>query len=51
MRWFVRLRRWERAMEDVEDPRGIEFRELRDRVRALEAQQTERAAVAGASGR
>ena len=38
MRWFDRLRDLERAMEDIEDPRGIEVRDLRDRVRDLQTQ-------------
>jgi protein-tyrosine-phosphatase len=42
MQW---LRRWEQLMEDIEDPRGSEQRRLRDRVRALEEQLSDRAAV------
>lgn len=45
MRWFERLSRWEQAMEDIEDPRGSELRQLRDRVRALEEQLSGRTAV------
>ena len=45
MQGFERLRRWEQAMEDIEDPRGSELRQLRDRVRALEEQLSGRAAA------
>lgn len=38
MRWIDRLRRMERAMEDIEDPRGMELRDCRDSLRRLEAQ-------------
>jgi hypothetical protein len=46
---FERYRCWERAMDDIEDPRGIELRQLRDGVRHPEAQQSGQAAVAEAS--
>jgi hypothetical protein len=38
-------------MEDIEDPRGIELRQLRDRVRSLEAQLSVRPPVAEANAR
>lgn len=45
MRRFEGLRRWEQAMEDIEDPRGSELRQLRDRVSALEEQLSGPAAL------
>jgi hypothetical protein len=48
MRWTDRLRLWERAMEDIEDPRGIELRDCRDRLRQLEAEQVRSTSNAGA---
>lgn len=40
MRWTERVSGLLRAMEDIEDSRGAELRECRDRIRRLEAQQT-----------
>jgi hypothetical protein len=40
MKIFDRLQSWIRAMEDIEDPVGVELRRLRERVRALETPQT-----------
>jgi hypothetical protein len=51
MRWFERLGRWEQAIENIEDPRGSELRQLCDRVRALEEQLSGRAAVGEAQAR
>lgn len=49
MTWIDQLRRLERAMEDIEDPRGIEGRDLRDRLRHLHAQQPTQSPTASAN--
>ncbi len=51
MLWLERLRRWEHAMEDIEDSRGSERRQLRDRARALEEQLSVGAGVGEAHAR
>ena len=51
MRSSYRMRWWERAMGDVEDPRGIELRDCRARLRQLEAREPSQTADAGASER
>lgn len=38
MKVFDRLHSWFRAMEDIEDPAGAELRQLRARLRVLEAE-------------
>lgn len=40
MKIFDHLQSWIRAMADIEDPTGNELRRLRERVRALEAENT-----------
>lgn len=40
MKAFDRLQSWFRAMEDIEDPTGTELRQLRERIRVLEAEKT-----------
>lgn len=42
MKVFDRLQSWFRAMEDIEDPAGTELRQLRERIRVLEAEKAPR---------
>lgn len=42
MKFFDRLKSWAQALEDIEDPSGLELRQLSKRVRILEGQKAAR---------
>ncbi|MFN6934973.1 MAG: hypothetical protein ACK4NZ_07455 [Tsuneonella sp.] len=51
MAWIDLLQRFERVMADIEVPRGIEGRDLRDRLGLLGARQPTQVAGAEAADR